>query len=169
MSKNYIVQSCEQNLHNYNSTVIGASYSIMFSSELKLEIALILEVGCATFDTFSQETLQPENGLIQLNKKDKTQNAFQLGDHEWKMALRSSYLACASSRLSSVMAIICCRISPMSCWGWPRDCCFLTESGSPTSACCSPASPVRPVSILVWSSILSKKTRRFPQSKNTHK
>lgn len=63
MSKNYTVQTCEQNLFlNYNSTVIGASYSIMFPSELKLKIALILEVGYTTFDTFSQDALQAENG-----------------------------------------------------------------------------------------------------------
>lgn len=63
MSKNYTVQTCEQNLFlNYNSTAIGASYSIMFPSELKLKIALILEVGYTTFDTFSQDALQAENG-----------------------------------------------------------------------------------------------------------
>lgn len=63
MSKNYTVQTCEQNLFlNYNSTVIGASYSIMFPRELKLKIALILEVGYTTFDTFSQDALQAENG-----------------------------------------------------------------------------------------------------------
>lgn len=34
----------------------------MFPSELKLEIALILEVGYTTFETYAQDTLQPENG-----------------------------------------------------------------------------------------------------------
>ena len=75
------------------------------------------------------------------------------------LPLACLYLACASSRLSSVMAIICWRISPMSCWGWPSD--FRTPSGSPTSACDSPPSPARPDIILVWSSILSKENSQF--------
>lgn len=63
MSKNYTVQTCEQNLFlNYNSAVMGASYSMMFPSELKLEIALILEVAYTIFDTFPQDALQAENG-----------------------------------------------------------------------------------------------------------
>lgn len=58
MSKNYTVQTCEQNLSlNYNGTVIGSSYSIMFHSKLKLEIELILEVGYTTFNKFSQDAL----------------------------------------------------------------------------------------------------------------
>lgn len=78
---------------------------------------------------------------------------------------RRSYLAWASSRLSSVMAMICWRISPMSCCGWPRDCCFRTESGSPTSACESPPSPPRPASIRVGSSIIPEaESRRFPSA-----
>ena len=55
------MKTCEKNLFNYNGTVIGASYSIIFPSELKLEIALKLEVGYPAFATFPQDGLRTVN------------------------------------------------------------------------------------------------------------
>lgn len=52
------------------------------------------------------------------------------------------YLAWVSSRLSSVMAIICWRMSPMFSCGWPRFWCVTMASGSPALCWDSPVGPV---------------------------
>lgn len=59
------------------------------------------------------------------------------------------YLAWASSRLSSVMAMICWRMSPMSCSGWQLLWRFLLSCGSSTS------SPVKPIWHDIWWALFS--------------